>query len=213
MPLKNSPEAQEFLRLWDSVDYYGKLDLCRLAGSVSYDTARHTVSIWRHDEPVKSKPEIPVDVPWSEQIDIFKNMDRLVGLHNLVPSEVTIEVKTDLPIGVVYMADWQLGQPGVDYDRFKDDIGRIREEEGLFCEVGGDGYQNLIQPSKIGSSHNQIPIAPQRGLFVLTLQELKGNLKVLRTGNHNWWSRISFIFSSLSSIPAFPPVHHLLLLL
>jgi len=108
-----------------------------------------------------------------------------------VPTEITINIETDKPIGIFYFADWQLGQFGVDYDSFRHDVKTGRDEPGLFCEVGGDGYQNIIQPSKISSSHNQIPISPQRGLFVLTLKELIHKIKVLRTGNHNYWSTMA----------------------
>jgi hypothetical protein len=195
MPIKGTADSKEFLRIWETSNAQGKRDLCNLVG-VSYSRAKHVVANYRNEEKAGEIYEhigqqMTDDVPWVEQIKIFQGMDRLVGLHIQVPSEVVIEIETISPIGIVYSADWQLGQPGVDYESFQRDMEIIRDEKGLFCEIGGDGYQNLIQPSKIGSSHNQMPIASQRGLFVLTLKELKEKIKVLRTGNHNYWSTLA----------------------
>ena len=188
-PSKGSPEAQEFLRVWDSSDPQGKRALCGVFGA-SYSRAKHLVHDYRQVKRPE-KPYVSERIPWAEQIEIFTNMDRLVEIHNKVPSEVTIEIDTATPIMITYFADWQIGEPGVDYESLKRDVCAVRDEEGVYCEVGGDGYQNLIQPSKIGSSHNQMPIAPQRGLFVMTLKELGNHLKVVRTGNHNYWSTLA----------------------
>jgi hypothetical protein len=187
MPLKGTPESIEFKRLWNMTDHKGKLDLCNLL-DVSYDRAQHAVAIYKSIPKPDEEFEFDKVIPWYEQIEIFKSMDRLVSLHEQTPSEVTIKIETDTPQIITYLADWQLGQNGVDYDSFRRDIQDIKNSTNLHCEVGGDGYQNIIQPSKIGSSHNQIPIAPQRGLFVLTLKELQDKVKILRTGNHNYWS-------------------------
>ncbi|MBU0990552.1 MAG: hypothetical protein KJ823_10215, partial [Proteobacteria bacterium] len=108
-----------------------------------------------------------------------------------MPTEITVEIKTELPIGLVKTADWHLGMFGVDYDSFERDVGTIIEEPGLFCDIGGDGYHNIIQPGKMGSSHDQTPISVQRGLFVLTLKRLIKNIKTIRTGNHNYWTALA----------------------
>ncbi len=191
-PAKSSPEAREFLRLWDASDNNAKRSLCEAFGA-TYERGKHIAKDYRDYEGLKIPKKQPFSekIPWGEQIEIFSNMDRLVGIHTKVPSEVTIEIDTAVPVAIIYTADWQLGEPGVDYKSFKADMETIRDTEGVFCEVGGDGYENLIQPSKMGSSHNQIPIAPQRGLFVLTLKELGDKVKVLRTGNHNYWSTLA----------------------
>ena len=158
MPAKGSPQAGEFKHLWHSSDHKGKVALCNLL-DVSYDRAQHVVATWQ-DLPIEEVTISP-DITWTEQIEIFKSMDRLIALHEETPTEVIIPIETELPVCIVYFADWQLGQFGVDYDSFRRDVSIVKAEKGLFCEVGGDGYQNIIQPSKIGSSHNQIPIAPQ----------------------------------------------------
>jgi len=102
-----------------------------------------------------------------------------------------IEIDTDKPIGIVKTADWHLGQWGCDYPSLARDVKTIKKEPGLFCDIGGDGYENIIQPSKMGSSHNQAPISVQRGVFVLILKYLSSKIKVLKTGNHNYWSTMA----------------------
>lgn len=196
LPERGTPEAQWFLEQWDNSTAQQKKQLCNIFDNVSYDRAKHMIMEYRSI----SLPSAPTaeemistdfDIPWAEQIEVFKNMDRLVSLHMQTPIEVIIEIKTDFPIASVKTADWHIGQPGVDYDQFKSDMEFIRDEPNIYCDVGGDGYQNIIQPSKVGSSHNQQPISPQRGLFVLTLKELIDKIKVLRTGNHNYWSTLA----------------------
>uniref|UniRef100_A0A6M3KY60 Uncharacterized protein n=1 Tax=viral metagenome TaxID=1070528 RepID=A0A6M3KY60_9ZZZZ len=128
---------------------------------------------------------------WEEHIRVIKEMDNLVSYHQRVPSEITIEVDTDRPIGLVNTSDWQLGQFGVDYDAFLDDMNFIGEHANLKCIIGGDGYQNIIQTSKMGSSHNQTPISVQKGLYVLTLEKLIDRILAIKTGNHNYWTAMA----------------------
>ncbi len=128
---------------------------------------------------------------WEEHLRIIKDMDRLVAFHHRVPSELTIEIDTDVPIGLVNTSDWQLGQFGVDYDAFESDMNFIDKNGNLKCIIGGDGYQNIIQTSKMGSSHNQTPISVQKGLYVLTLKKLIGSILAIKTGNHNYWTTMA----------------------
>jgi hypothetical protein len=122
-------------------------------------------------------------------------MDAITEIHQKIPTELSIRIDTDKPIALVNSADWQLGQFGVDYDSFYKDIEFLCTEGVGKCKVsvGGDGYQNIIQPSKMGSSHNQIPICNQKGLYVLTNERLidAGVLLAIGTGNHNYWTTLA----------------------
>jgi hypothetical protein len=131
--------------------------------------------------------EFPKSATWEEHLDTIKKMDNLVAFHQRVPGEITIKVDTDVPIIRAITSDWQLGQFGVDYTVFKEDMEYIRDNP-LKVNIGGDGYQNIIQPSKMGSSHNQTPISVQKGLYVLTLEMLQNSIDTVRTGNHNYWA-------------------------
>jgi len=142
-------------------------------------------------EPVVTTDyKLPPDASWEEHLRIINEMNQLVDSHQKVPTELSINYDTQLPIALTHSADWQLGQFGVDYDSFKTDMETIISEPGLYCDVGGDAWQNIIQASKIGSSHNQTPIPVQLALTSITLKMLKKakKLNTLRTGNHSHWS-------------------------
>jgi len=190
MPDPGTQKAENFMRLWDNGTHQDKLDLCDLVG-ISYQRAKHVIGTYRNIEIPTDIDDIPKDMSWDDQLEIIKNMDKLIGITTRTPTEVVIEIKTDLPIGVTDLSDIHTGEYGVEYDSLRKDVMVIRDEPGLFCEVGGDGYSNIIQPSKIGSSHNQIPITVQRGFFVMMIKQLIKKVKVMRTGNHNYWSTMA----------------------
>jgi len=144
--------------------------------------------IKRKEAIVTSNYKLPPDASWEKHLEVIKQMDSLVAIHQKIPTEITIKYDTDLPIGLVQSADWQLGQFGVDYDSFQRDMELIASEPGLYVDIGGDAWQNIIQASKIGSSHNQIPIPVQLGLTVLTIKLLGLRINTIRTGNHPHWS-------------------------
>ena len=134
--------------------------------------------------------DFPKSASWEEHIKVMMDMDSLVAHHLRVPNEITIETETDKPVCVVATADWQLGQFGVDLEAFQRDMLTIRDTPFMRVNIGGDGYQNIIQTSKMGSSHNQTPISVQRGLYYLTLEMLQEHIDSIRTGNHNYWATL-----------------------
>lgn len=140
--------------------------------------------------PVTIDYEIPPDATWAEHLRVMRAMNSLVAYHQKIPTEISIHYDTKLPMCLVQSADWQLGQFGVDYEAFETDIKAIIKEPGVTLDVGGDAWQNIIQASKIGSSHNQTPIPVQLGLTALTLKKLDDakSLNSVRTGNHSHWS-------------------------
>ena len=134
--------------------------------------------------------KLPPDASWEEHLRIIKELNGLVAFHQKLPQEVTIKIDTKLPIGIIETADWQLGQFGVDYSSFENDMNIIQNEPGVYVNGGGDTIYNIIQASKMGSSHNQVPISVQKGLCVLTLKKLLKKLLTLKTGNHEYFDAI-----------------------
>jgi len=141
-------------------------------------------------ENVCTDYKLPPDSSWEEHLDVIKGINKLVAFHQELPSEINICIDTEKPVGIVHSADWQLGQFGVDYDSFRQDMELIKSEPGLFAALGGDTYQNIIQPSKMGSSHNQIPISVQKGLVYLTYKRLQNKILYIGTGQHNYWTAL-----------------------
>lgn len=126
-----------------------------------------------------------------EHLETMQRMDNLIAFHQRVPSEITIRVDTDRPIIRVATSDWHLGAFGVDYVTFKQDIDTfVNSGVDLKVNVGGDGYHNVIQASKVGSSHNQTAVSVQKGAYVLTLEKLSPIIDTIRTGNHNYWTAL-----------------------
>jgi hypothetical protein len=71
-------------------------------------------------------------------------MDKLVAFHQKLPQQVTLTIKSQLPIGSIESADWQLGQFGVDYNAFQLDMEAIVAEPGLYIMAD----EELIESSK-----------------------------------------------------------------
>ncbi len=132
----------------------------------------------------------PISPNLKDHFDAFKSNDKIIDFHQIVPFEWTHEIKDTKPVAITFTADWQLGQHGVDYDIFQKDLAKWLAEPGLYVNIGGDGYQNIIQATKMGSSFNQQPVATQRGAYVLILKQLleANKLIAIGTGNHNYWS-------------------------
>lgn len=177
-----------FCRMWDEATHFERLELAEKWG-MTYDEARSFRNSQKYKKPKRNK--FPPDTSWEEQIEIIKNMDKLIAYHQYVPSEISVNLKVTQPIAISFTADWHLGMFGCDYDSFEKDMNVLQTEDGLYCMVGGDGYQNIIEPSKTGSSHNQTPIAVQKGFFVLTLKKLASKIIAVGTGNHNYWTTMA----------------------
>ena len=173
--------------IWEKSTRQERLELCNKWG-LGYDEAK---SLYERKHPRKFKTMYPQDTSWEKQIEVIKQMDNLIAYHQFVPSEIAVSIKTTKPVALAFTADWHLGMFGVDYDSFYKDINTIETEDGLHCFIGGDGRQNMIQPSKLGSSHNQTPIAVQNGLYVLTIKKLLSKIVAVGTGNHNYWTTMA----------------------
>jgi hypothetical protein len=189
LPLPNSQDARLFCQNWDKATHEDKLKISQDWG-ISYAQAgnyRGQCKILDLPKPVKEY----ADASWEEHIKTIQDMDKLVAIHQDIPTEITIEIPTDKPMAISFTADWQLGQFGVDYKSFQKDIVTIIRTDNLLAYVGGDGYENIIQGSKIGSSHNQAPVSVQKALYVQTLQKLKDHLLAVGTGNHNYWTALA----------------------
>jgi len=187
---RRKPRGSELTAL---VEVYHRSDHCgRLALAEERGVTPGTLCNWMSQE---TRPQPPSyqrtkSATWEEHLEVFKAMDRLTAFHQKVPQEITVTVKTDLPIAVTSRCDWHLGEFGVDYEAFERDTELICSEPGLYAFEGGDKTSNIIQPSKIGSSHNQIPICNQRALAILTLEREAESILVVGTGNHDWWSTL-----------------------
>jgi len=165
-------------------------DIARLHG-VSYGGLLN----WRTRCKRHSLPQIqpPRDSSLSEHFRVCRELDGLIEPHFRTQAELSVRIETQLPVAVVHTADWHMGESGCDYDQLEADLAVMSTEPGLYVALGGDAYSNIIQPSKIGSSHNQAPIAVQKAMYVLAVKQLQdsGHLLFAGTGNHPYWTALA----------------------
>ena len=159
----------------------------------SYQTqmTKQGILLKADNPPIATDYKLPPDSTWEEHLKAIKQLSKLTAFHEQVPNELTIKIDTDLPVALTFTADWQIGQFGVDYEAFEKDINFLSKQAGFKVHVGGDGYENMIQASKVGSSQNQIPVAVQRGLYYLSIKKLITRILTLGTGNHNYWAKLA----------------------
>lgn len=197
-PQEGTPAYEKLVKRVERGDYYG--DIADSVG-MTHEGLKNALKSRPH---IRRKPfdfagvmppsyEYPESESWEGHLRTMKDMDRLVSFHQRVPSEITIEIPTDKPVVRVATSDWHLGMFGVDLDSFQEDIEfmvSVRQmlKERFGVNIGGDGYHNIIQPSKMGSGHNQTPISIQKGVYFLTLEKLEEAIDTIRTGNHNYWA-------------------------
>jgi hypothetical protein len=188
LPETGSEEAKEWCKVWDAGTHIEKLELCQRFG-VQYNTGRHFKAA-HQALPVKPDYKLPPDTPLWEQFEILEKLNKLVAFHQKVPTEISLVIPETLPIGVVFFADEHVGAFGVDLESLKRDWIIAKEEPGLYTMQGGDGYHNIIQPSKMGSSHNQAPICVQKAVYANMLKENWGKILCVGIGQHNYWSAL-----------------------
>jgi len=188
LPEIGTDEAKAWVEEWDSQTHQGKMKLCQWC-HIKYQSGKN----FRRSCQIKQLAEKQVlhKASWEEHIETIKKMNDLVALHQYVPTEISLKIDTELPVAITFTADWHLGMFGVDYDSFQADMNIIETEPGLQAYIGGDAYQNIIEIGKMGSSHNQVPISVQKGLYVLTLQKLREKILCIGTGNHNYWTALA----------------------
>jgi hypothetical protein len=189
LPAIDSVEAREFCKAWDTGTHIDKLKLCR-AYKVDYTQGGNYRSKCKVVELPQETLQVQ-DCDWREKFRIMGQMDKLVAYHMQYPTEITIRIEADNPIGIINWADLHIGADGFSYENFETDVDFIHDATRLYVRVGGDGYHNIIQTSKIGSSMNQIPICVQKAAYVQILQYLEDKIIAIATGNHNYWTTLA----------------------
>ena len=188
LPTIATKEARLWCDKWDSSTHIEKLGLCEEMG-IAYQTGKN-FRVFNRAAPVKNDYRLPPDTPLWEQFEILMHLNKLVAIHQQVPTEISLVIPTELPIGITFFADEHVGAFGVDLESLKRDWITVKEEPGLYQFQGGDGYHNIIQASKVGSSHNQAPISVQKAVYVNMLKENKEKILCIGVGQHNYWTAL-----------------------
>lgn len=188
--IKKRPEGavlEHFLREWNSSDVDGKRAMQAIYGA-TYGTMANWASQANKPTPMIEAPKYGT---LEEHFKAFIEIDRLNDYHQRTPSELVLSIATDKPIAVCDSADWHIGMSGTDYTRLYSDIQTIAGyEDRLRLLLGGDNLHNIIQQSKMGSSHNQMPISLQKATYFMILDQLAAQVLAMGTGNHDYWSAL-----------------------
>jgi len=188
LPKVATKDAREWCDRWDLSTHTGKLGLCEDFG-IAYQTGKNFRALNRA-VPIKSDYKLPPDSTWQEQIDVLVELNKLIAVHQERPTEISLVIPTTLPVAVTFFADEHIGAFGVDLPALKRDWSIVKEEPGLYSFQGGDGYHNIIQASKVGSSHNQAPISVQKAVYVNMLRDNKEKILCMGVGQHNYWTAL-----------------------
>ena len=187
-PKVGSKEARQWCDRWDLGTHLEKLSLCEDFGA-AYGTAKN-FRVFNRAKLVKPDYKLPPDSTWQEQIDVLVELNKLIAVHQERPTEISLVIPTTLPVAVTFFADEHIGAFGVDLPALKRDWAIVKEEPGLYSFQGGDGYHNIIQASKVGSSHNQAPISVQKAVYVNMLRDNKEKILCMGVGQHNYWTAL-----------------------
>lgn len=186
------PKGKEFAKFfeeWKYADHQHKTTAMVEAWGASYGTMANWFS--QAADIILPEHEIPYGT-LEEHFAAFIENDRLASYHQKIPSELTIKIKTDKPIVIAESADWHIGMNGTAYVQLLDDINWMASTDPKLFKVliGGDTLHNIIQQSKMGSSHNQQYICSQKAAFYQILERLGEHILAMGTGNHNFWSAL-----------------------
>ena len=192
LPQPGTRDAVALCELWDSSTSKVRRYIAEHDHKVSYKGMINWRTRCKRFE-LPPTEVIRADFTLSEHFKRLNSLNELTLPHTRMPGELTVEVPTTLPIANVHMADLHQGEAGCDYNSIERDHNIVCTEPGLYVVHGGDSYSNIIQPSKIGSSHNQAPISVQKAMYYLEVKEQheSGHMMFMGTGNHPYWTALA----------------------
>ena len=123
--------------------------------------------------------------------ELHSEMTRRAELRQKVENkeyDTTIEIKTDRPIGIAWLADVHVGNQQVDYERLRWEVEEIKANPYMKVGLGGDFADSfMFNPAQFGDIAN----LNEQKLYLNKLIEYLGYEKVLFAvvGNHEKWAR------------------------
>ena len=197
LPKVDTPEWQELIGVYPSStkeqreQWASDFDYPYIGAFMARMRERNITLSKAQDTPlIKKEYTIPPTATLEEHIRVMQAMDNVVAPHVKTPDEVHLYFDTTLPIAITNSADDHLGQFGCDYDSWLKDHKAVAAEPGVYINKGGDLINNIIQASKVGSGHNQSPIAVQKAVASLMFKMLADKIGVVESGNHVDWDAL-----------------------
>ena len=129
------------------------------------------------------------DISWRELGEFAKQAQTVREKSKAYQSKVgiTIPVKTDRPVAIMYSSDWHLGSVATNYDEFMRHIDKVLETPNLYMVTVGDEIDNFYRFGTLRPIFDQImPPELQMDMLRGILKELASQKKILAAcwGNH-----------------------------
>ena len=133
----------------------------------------------RREFPDEKKPTRDAVIAWQEECRKWE----------LQQDVATVEIDTELPIGICHRGDWHYGSERTDYKTFYAHQELIVATPGLYTFENGDLHDHYIQGSKMGGVHEALMRPRTQRHFVWdALKQLKGRVLGLTKGQHEAWA-------------------------
>jgi len=130
--------------------------------------------------------EFPGDAKqtWDEMIRWQKENRR----WDISQQVATVEIPTELPVGIAIRGDWHLGNEQTDHERFLAHMDLIERTPGLYTIEAGDLIDGYIKPSMAEGQHEALArVRLQRHLVWDACERLKGRVLATASGQHDHW--------------------------
>lgn len=174
----------------------------RLLGFSSGEGLR---SEYRRRKAEENNKDIPEPLGDQRVIEFFHDKKTNPNWRNLIamaqqrvedlgnPADIlkstTIDIATDKPILIVYSGDWHLGDLGLDYESWLNDMKMIIDTPGVYLVDLGDSIQNMRSFKNLSSVLSQALAPKEQGILMRSLvNELTEKQKLLCKveGNHDF---------------------------
>jgi len=163
-----------------------------------YQRTRASLYTLAHELGIKRRKEKRLNgikrVPlpsYSELIDhVIAHQSLLKKVEPPAYTKLRIRLKESEPIVLTFTSDWHLGNKGVDYSRFNEDLELIAKTEHLWLIAGGDSWDNFIRERFVGEALDALAQPElQRALWIQAIRKVKRRILAIGTGCHNEWTK------------------------
>ena len=107
--------------------------------------------------------------------------------------QVSIQIETDAPIGLVFTSDWHVGGSGTEHLQIRTDNRLIGEYPLLYAYVGGDWANNFVLPVLAHAGASDVFSAGDQQyeivLYLLRMLTETDSLLAIGDGNHDAWTQ------------------------
>lgn len=106
-----------------------------------------------------------------------------------LPTQATITIPGDKPIGIAHMYDMHVGSSGTNHKAIEKCGHLILKTPGMYCVAGEDIVDNFVHPKLLHAQQSSLaPVEVQWMLAKGILRWLAPKLVLIKAGNHEAWT-------------------------